>query len=75
MPGVTGKWSPAVGHPLTLICGLTVAQLRLGVGANYLQSLGGKQPFLFLSTGALIQQGGNKHGEIEAHGFHKIDHM
>lgn len=70
-----GKRSPEAGYPLALVCGLTVAQLRLGVGANYLESFGGKQPFLFLSSGALIQQGGNKHGEIEAHWFHKIDHM
>lgn len=67
--------SPEVGYPLTLKCGLTVAHFRLGVGANYLESFGWKQPFLLLSSGALIQQGRNKHGEIEAHRFHKIDQM
>lgn len=49
------NWSPEVGYPLTLKHGLTVAQFRLGVGANYLESFGGKQPFLLLSSGALIQ--------------------
>lgn len=60
------------GHPRTLRCGLTVAHLRLGVGANYLEFLGRAHPFLLLSSGALIQQGGNKHGVIEANRFHKI---
>lgn len=52
-----------------------MAQLRLGVGAIYLEFLSGSQPFLLLSTGGLIQQGGDKHGEIEGHGLHKIDLM
>lgn len=64
-----------MGNPLTLQRGLTVAQLRLGVGANDLQSFGRRQPFLPLSSGALAQQGRNKHGVIEAHRFHKIDQM
>lgn len=85
MPGVTFvclfcqesfvNWSPEVGYPLSLKRGLTVAHFRLGVGANYLESFGWKQPFLLLSSGALIQQGRNKHGVIEAHRFHKIDQM
>lgn len=33
------------------------------------------QPFFLLSSGALIQQGRNKHGVIEAHRFHKTDQM
>lgn len=69
------KEGPEAGSPLALVGGLTVAQLGLGVGANYLESMGGEQPFLFLSSGALIQQGGNKHGEMEAQGVHKIDAM
>lgn len=64
-----------MGYPRTLERGLTVAHFRLGVGANYLESLGGEQPFLLLSSGTLIQQGGNKHGVIDAHRFHKIDQM
>lgn len=67
------NWSPKAGYPLTLKCRLTVAQFRLGVGANYLEFFGRKQPFLLLSSGALIQQGMHKHEEIEAHRFHKID--
>lgn len=52
-----------------------MAHLRLGVGANYLEFLGRVHPFLLLSSGALIQQGRDKHGVIEANRFHKIDHM